>query len=97
MATHGSISEFHGNAEEWTSYIERLECYFTANDVTSADKNRAILLAAAVPPRTASFAAWRLRVSRRKSGTTTSLSEWPATSTQDRAEVQIQLQIPADR
>ena len=45
MATHGSIGEFHGNAEEWTSYIEQLKCYFIANDVTSADKKRAILLA----------------------------------------------------
>ena len=45
MATHGSIGEFDGSAEGWTTYIERLECYFAANDVADAGKRRAILLA----------------------------------------------------
>ena len=45
MATHGTIGEFDGSAEGWISYIERLECYFAANDVTQAGKRRAILLA----------------------------------------------------
>ena len=44
MTTHGQISEFHGVPEEWTSYVERLECYFLANDVADAEKQRAILL-----------------------------------------------------
>ena len=44
MATHGSIGEFRRNAEEWTPYIEQLECYFTANDITKADKMCAIIL-----------------------------------------------------
>ena len=45
MATHGSIGEFQGHPEGWTEYIERLECYFTANDVATDEKRRAILLA----------------------------------------------------
>ena len=44
MATHGTIAAFDVNVETWTSYSERLEHYFTANDVSSADKKRAILL-----------------------------------------------------
>ena len=44
MTTHGQISEFRGVPEEWTSYVERLECYFLANDVADAGKQRAILL-----------------------------------------------------
>ena len=44
MAIHRSIGEFDGSAEGWISYIERLECYFAANDVTQAGKRRAILL-----------------------------------------------------
>ena len=45
MATHGSIGEFQGHPERWTEYIERLECYFTASDVATDKKQRAILLA----------------------------------------------------
>ena len=49
IATHGSIGEFQGNAEGWTTYIERLECYFTANNVATDKKRRAILLACCGP------------------------------------------------
>ena len=45
MATHGTIGEFDGSEEGWTTYIERLECYFAANEVTQSGKQRAILLA----------------------------------------------------
>lgn len=38
MSTHGQISEFHGNAKEWTSYVECLECYFVENDVIIPEK-----------------------------------------------------------
>ena len=41
---HGSVGEFSGVTEEWPSYIERLEFYFTANDVEDEDKKHAILL-----------------------------------------------------
>ena len=44
MATHGTLGEFDSNREDWTSYSERLEQYFQANDVESAEKQRAILL-----------------------------------------------------
>ena len=50
MATpfHGSISSFNSSQEDWLSYTERLQQYFTANDIKddegSAAKKRAILL-----------------------------------------------------
>ena len=44
MATHGSIGEFVNSQEDWRSYTERLQQYFTANDVENAEKQRAILL-----------------------------------------------------
>ena len=43
MAKHGSISEFKPQVEEWPAYVERLQHYFTANDVTNGDKKRAIV------------------------------------------------------
>ena len=42
--THGALGEFCKDNEEWTSYCERLEQYFLANDVNSAEKQRTILL-----------------------------------------------------
>ena len=44
MVMHGSIGTFDGAREDWTSYSERLEQYFVRNDVTAAEKKRAILL-----------------------------------------------------
>ena len=45
MATrHGLLNEFEASREDWTSYTERLQQYFAANDVDSAEKQRAILL-----------------------------------------------------
>ena len=32
-ATHGTIGEFNPECEDWVSYTERLEQYFTANDI----------------------------------------------------------------
>ncbi len=49
MATHGSVGEFNEATEDWTSYTERVEQYFAANDVDSATKQRAILLSACGP------------------------------------------------
>ena len=46
MATHGSLSEFDSTKDDWTSYVERVDFYFIANDVTSEAKKRAILLSA---------------------------------------------------
>lgn len=46
MATHGSIGEFQQSAEDWVSYTERLEHYFTANGIAedAEEKRRSILL-----------------------------------------------------
>ena len=49
MATHGSVSAFDCSKEDWTSYIERLNFYFVANDVTTEVKKRAILLSMCGP------------------------------------------------
>ena len=43
-ATHGTMSEFTPTKEDWTSYTERLQHYFAANDIRSSEKQRAILL-----------------------------------------------------
>ena len=43
MATHGNIEAFD-HRDDWTAYYERLEQYFTPNDVADADKKCAILL-----------------------------------------------------
>ena len=40
----GKIEEFREGKEEWLQYIERLEHYFVANDVTTAARKQAVLL-----------------------------------------------------
>ena len=37
MATHGGFGVFEDWREEWASYTERLEEYFTANDIKPAE------------------------------------------------------------
>ena len=44
MAKHGTLGEYNEDQEEWSVYAERLEHYFTANDIKDASKRRAILL-----------------------------------------------------
>ena len=44
LYTHGSIGEFQHTQEPWQSYVERLQQYFIANDVYTAEKQWAILL-----------------------------------------------------
>ena len=44
MTQHGSVPEFHPSNEDWISYTERVQHYFTANDVTVEEKKRSILL-----------------------------------------------------
>ena len=45
MATfHGTLPQFDGNTVDWEVYTYRLQQYFTANDIKSAEKLRAILL-----------------------------------------------------
>ena len=41
---HCSVGPFEGSQEDWRSYTERLQQYFAANDVRTAEKQRAILL-----------------------------------------------------
>ena len=45
---HGKVGEFDSAQEDWTSYIERLEQYFAANDIAD-EKRRAILLTVSGP------------------------------------------------
>ena len=40
----GILCAYDSNKEDWQSYIERLELFFTINDVNDAEKKRAILL-----------------------------------------------------
>ena len=40
----GVVSPFDGNQEDWIEYAERLEHYFTVNDITDIAKKRAIVL-----------------------------------------------------
>ena len=51
MATHGTVGEFNAAMEDWISYTERLEQYFTANGIGAdqAEKRRAILLSVCGP------------------------------------------------
>ena len=46
MAKYGSLSKFNSALKDWKTYVETLEQYFAANDVTAAGKKRAILLSA---------------------------------------------------
>ena len=44
MAKHGTVGEYCQSQETWSEYVERLELYFVANDISDAAKKRAILL-----------------------------------------------------
>ena len=48
MAVHGQLSAFNSTEDDWQSYTERLEFYFTANNIEDAEKRRAILLSVCV-------------------------------------------------
>ena len=43
-ASHGQLTMFSGNPDDWEAFIEQLESYFVANDITAAGKKRGILL-----------------------------------------------------
>jgi hypothetical protein len=49
MATHGSLSPFDPSTEDWTSYTQRMNYYFVANEVADGAKKRSILLSACGP------------------------------------------------
>ena len=40
---HGTITEFSGIAEDWEAYMEQLESYFVANNITAAKKCAVLL------------------------------------------------------
>ena len=40
----GKVDEFDCTKEDWTQYVERLDHFFVANDITDAGKKRAVLL-----------------------------------------------------
>ena len=40
--TLGHIEEFDGSKDDWLQYVERLEYFFVANGVTTAEKKRAV-------------------------------------------------------
>ena len=43
-AQFGQVNEFDPQVDDWTHYVERLDYYFVANDMTNAEKKRAVLL-----------------------------------------------------
>ena len=45
----GKIGQFDAEVEEWPQYVERLEFYFEANGITSAEKKRAVFLSEVGP------------------------------------------------
>ena len=53
MATRqGTFSEFDNGQEDWTSYTERLQQYFSANEIEAGDKQRVVLLSCCETPQT---------------------------------------------
>ena len=46
LGLYGVVATFDPNKDDWCEYIERLEHYFSANDIASPAKRRAILLTA---------------------------------------------------
>ena len=49
MATHGSVSPFDPEKEEWNAYVERLDYYLVANGVEDDAKKVAILMSNSGP------------------------------------------------
>ena len=44
MSKHGKIGEFDPEQDDWELYVERMNFYFVANNVTQEAKKKAILL-----------------------------------------------------
>ena len=49
MAVHGAVAAFDPSKEDFSSYAERLDHYFIANDVKDEAKQRSILLSVCGP------------------------------------------------
>ena len=46
---HGTISEFNHGVKDWKTYVERVNLYLSANDITDSGKKRAIFLSVCGP------------------------------------------------
>ena len=46
LGLHGAIVPFNPDLDDWSEYVKRLGHYFSANDIVSSDKQRAILFSA---------------------------------------------------
>ena len=44
VGLHGAVVAFDPANDDWSEYVERLEHYFTANDIVEGDKQSAIVL-----------------------------------------------------
>ena len=42
VGLHGAVVPFNPDQDDWSEYVERVEHYFAANDIVSADKQHAI-------------------------------------------------------
>ena len=40
----GGIAKYDSEREDWSSYLERIDLFFTANDVTGEAKKKSMLL-----------------------------------------------------
>ena len=49
MPTYGKIGEYKPDSEDWSKYVERLENFLVANNITSAEKKRVMFLAVIGP------------------------------------------------
>ena len=47
--TLGRVEEFDGNRDDWPEYVERVEHFFLANGIESAEKKRAVFLSVIGP------------------------------------------------
>ena len=48
-AAHGHLHPFDSSVEDWSTFIERAELYFIANDITEDAKKRGVLLSCCGP------------------------------------------------
>ena len=46
---YGTVGEYRADEEDWSNYVERMNCFFVANEVVSVDKKRARFLSVVGP------------------------------------------------
>ena len=47
--TLGRVEEFDGSRDDWQEYVERMEHFFIANGIDSAEQKRAVFLSVIGP------------------------------------------------